>query len=164
VNTSEGRRRRRLHSAEFKAKVVAACGKPGVSIAAIALANKLNANLLRRWVVEAEHGQSDKKAVVPVSPSNPFPADTPAFVPISVEQPGVKTERAISIEGKRPANPSCRRAVDQCSCGQSAWSKFNRHPWSKFDRRRHTSALSAMQITFVRHNSSIPRLEVMPLE
>jgi transposase len=49
-----GRRRRRRHSATFKAEAVAACRRPGVSIAAAALARGLNANLLRRWVVEAE--------------------------------------------------------------------------------------------------------------
>lgn len=50
-DVSNGRQRRRKHGAEFKAKVVSACRKPGVSIAAVALANRLNANLLRRWVV-----------------------------------------------------------------------------------------------------------------
>ena len=49
-----GRRRRRAHSAEFKAQVVAACRSPGVSIAAVAMANGVNANLARRWVVDAE--------------------------------------------------------------------------------------------------------------
>ena len=34
-----GRRRRRKHSAEFKAQVVAACSMPGVSAAAMAMAN-----------------------------------------------------------------------------------------------------------------------------
>ena len=48
------RRRRRLHSAEFKAQVVAACNALGVSMAAVAMANGVNANLARRWVVEAE--------------------------------------------------------------------------------------------------------------
>lgn len=55
MNTKQGSpagRRRRLHSAEFKAKVVEACTRPGVSMAAVALAHGLNANLLRRWVVE----------------------------------------------------------------------------------------------------------------
>jgi transposase-like protein len=47
-----GGRRRRHHSAEFKAKVVEECARPGVSMAAVALAHGLNANLLRRWVVE----------------------------------------------------------------------------------------------------------------
>jgi transposase len=55
VNTKQGLpagRRRRRHSAEFKAKVVEECRRPGVSMAAVALAHGLNANLLRRWVVE----------------------------------------------------------------------------------------------------------------
>ncbi|WP_353885777.1 transposase, partial [uncultured Microbacterium sp.] len=47
-----GHRRRRRHSDEFKAKVVAACRQPGVSIASVALAHELNANLLRRWIHE----------------------------------------------------------------------------------------------------------------
>ena len=49
-----GRRRRREHSAEFKAQVVAACSAPGVSSAAVAMAHGLNPNLARRWVREAE--------------------------------------------------------------------------------------------------------------
>ncbi len=48
------RRRRRRHSREFKAEAISACLQPGISIAAVALARGLNANLLRRWVVEAE--------------------------------------------------------------------------------------------------------------
>jgi transposase len=51
-----GRRRRRAHSAEFKAQIVAACRSPGVSIAAVAMANGVNANLARRWVNDAERG------------------------------------------------------------------------------------------------------------
>jgi transposase-like protein len=34
--------------------VIEACRRPGVSIAAIALANGLNANMLRKWVIDAE--------------------------------------------------------------------------------------------------------------
>ena len=49
-----GRRRRREHSAEFEAQIVAACASPGVSIAAVAMANGVNANLARRWVLDAE--------------------------------------------------------------------------------------------------------------
>ena len=49
-----GRRQRRRHSPEFKESVIAACRRPGVSIAAIALANGLNANMLRKWVIDAE--------------------------------------------------------------------------------------------------------------
>jgi transposase len=42
---------RRKHSAEFKARVLAACREPGASIAAVALAHGLNANLVRKWLV-----------------------------------------------------------------------------------------------------------------
>lgn len=38
----------------FKARVVAACRQSGVSIASVALAHGLSANLLRRWVVETD--------------------------------------------------------------------------------------------------------------
>lgn len=48
------RQRRRKHSDEFKAEAVASCMQPGISIAAIAMARGINANLLRRWVQEAE--------------------------------------------------------------------------------------------------------------
>ena len=44
-------RRRRRHSAEFKARLIEECRRPGVSMAAVALANGVNANLLRNWVV-----------------------------------------------------------------------------------------------------------------
>jgi transposase len=52
----DGRARRRRHSVECKAAVVAECNRPGVSIAAAALRHQLNANLLRRWVVDARSG------------------------------------------------------------------------------------------------------------
>jgi transposase-like protein len=42
--------RRRRHSTESKAQAVKACMQPGISIAAVALHYRLNANLLRRWV------------------------------------------------------------------------------------------------------------------
>jgi transposase len=41
---------RRVHAAEFKAKVVAQCREPGASVAAVAMANGVNANLVRKWL------------------------------------------------------------------------------------------------------------------
>jgi transposase len=49
-----GRRRRRTHSAHFKAEAIGACQQSGVSIAAVALARGLNAAMLHRWVKQAE--------------------------------------------------------------------------------------------------------------
>ena len=46
--------RRRQHSAEFKAWIVAACQRPGVSIAAVARDNNLNDNLIHKWLRKAD--------------------------------------------------------------------------------------------------------------
>jgi len=40
------------YSNEFKRELVKACEAPGISTASVALANGVNANLLRRWVSE----------------------------------------------------------------------------------------------------------------
>jgi transposase len=53
-NQAGSRRRRRIHSDEFKARAVAICMQPGMSMAAVAMAHGVNANLLRRWVPEPE--------------------------------------------------------------------------------------------------------------
>jgi transposase len=65
------RRRRRRYSEEFKAEVVAACNGTGVSVAAIALAHRLNANLLPKGL--------------PGRPADLRPTAAPAFVPIALE-------------------------------------------------------------------------------
>lgn len=59
----ERRVRRRRYSDEFKASVIAQCMRPGVSIARIALEHELNANLLRRWVTNAERAASSGGAL-----------------------------------------------------------------------------------------------------
>lgn len=105
MNTSESgcgdRRRRRRHSAEFKARVVAACRKPGVSIAAVALDHRLNANLLRRWVVAAE-GAQETAPIAPkgVTSACPMPVSA-AFVPVEVQRSAAGTSQEIVIELRR---------------------------------------------------------------
>jgi transposase-like protein len=49
-----GRRTRRRHAPEFREQVVRAFRQPGMSIAAVALANGVNTNMVRKWVVDAE--------------------------------------------------------------------------------------------------------------
>ena len=47
----EGKRvEHRRHSWEFKAEVLQACREPGASVAGIALARGVNANLVHRWL------------------------------------------------------------------------------------------------------------------
>jgi transposase len=107
VNTSDdsyiARRRRRKHSAEFKAKVVSACRQPGVSIAAVALTNGLNANLLRRWVVTEERAQAANRVdAINVAPARSN-GESGAFIPVEVERRAVATAQEISIELRRGA-------------------------------------------------------------
>jgi transposase-like protein len=92
-----GRRRRRRHSVEFKATVIRECLKPGVSIAAVALAHSLNANMLRKWVIDAEH-----KGVAPVAAAAvQVPAQSlmppPTFVPLALAAPVVDGEIRIEL-------------------------------------------------------------------
>jgi transposase-like protein len=89
-----GRRRRRKHSAEFKAQVVAACRWPGVSIAAVACGHGVNANLARRWVVDAERRSGDQLATAAggVAPT--------AFVPLRLP-PAAPAPADIRIELRR---------------------------------------------------------------
>ena len=89
-----GRRRRRLHSDEFKADSVAAAAQPGVSMASVALARGINANLLRRWVRDAE--MPPVKAL-----SNALPS-SPTFVPVQLPEPVAPT-MDIRLELRRGA-------------------------------------------------------------
>lgn len=55
------KRSRRSHSAEFRRRVIAEASVVGASVAGVALANGLNANLLRKWIKA-----SGRTGVVPV--------------------------------------------------------------------------------------------------
>jgi transposase len=98
------RRRRRKHSDEFKAGAVASCMQPGMSMAAVAMAHGVNANLLRRWVREAEM----KPTAGPCGGMAPGEVQAPEhktlFVPVRLPAP---TETAalsdIRIELRRGA-------------------------------------------------------------
>lgn len=66
INLPPQGRRRGRYSDEFKARLIEACRHPGVSTAAVALANGINANLLRRWITEVEGSESiDREQLVP---------------------------------------------------------------------------------------------------
>jgi transposase len=67
---------RRRHSAELKARILAACAEPGASVARVAMENGLNANLVFKWRRRAAARQSARN-VVPVT----------EFVPVSMPAP-----------------------------------------------------------------------------
>ena len=105
-------RRRARYSEDFKRQVVAVCLEPGVSTAAIALANGLNANMLRRWVVESvQHipsvgpvrpgvltGVQAKTAFLPIrfdpppSPSSPSSPPSPPSPPVTSPAADIRIE------------------------------------------------------------------------
>lgn len=95
---------RRRHSAEFKAQAIAACLQPGVSIAAVALANQLNANFLRGWV-KAHRDQQE--AIVPANrridhSGAPPRSAPPTLVPVTMKAADVPPSGDIQIEIRRP--------------------------------------------------------------
>lgn len=103
------RRRRRRHSPEFRAAVIEACRQPGVSIAAVALANGLNANLLRKWVNDAErmhrHEPAGSMELSRCAPATPRRCGSPQ----QLAQP----HRALGRRGRRPRHTHARRPTLQ---------------------------------------------------
>jgi transposase len=91
-----GRRRRRIHSAHFKAEAVGACQQPGVSVAAVALARGLNAAMLHRWVREAERS-GRPIAIRTTRPSVAIESEA-GFLPVPLPNP---VSGAIRIEVRR---------------------------------------------------------------
>ena len=71
------RSNRRVHSAEFKARVLAECRQPDASVAAVAIGHGLNPNVVRKWVA----GQNLKRvgAAMPATASS---LATLQFVPV----------------------------------------------------------------------------------
>jgi len=61
---------RRVHSAEFKAEVMAQCREPGASVAAVAMAHGVNANVVRKWLA----GRGLKRAARVMQVHTPIPA------------------------------------------------------------------------------------------
>lgn len=82
---------------------MAACRKPGVSIAAVALDHRLNANLLRRWVVAAERTQEKAPITPPAVATASAMLANAAFVPVAVQRPPAVTSQEIMIELRRGA-------------------------------------------------------------
>ncbi len=91
------RRRRRRHSAEFKAAVIEECLKPGVSIAAVALAHGLNANMLRKWVIDGEHKVLAPRAIAEPAVEPP-PLPMPTFIPLALPAPVVDGEIHLELQ------------------------------------------------------------------
>jgi transposase len=89
---------RRYYSKAHQEAVVAKCLMPGASLAAVALANGFNANLVRKWVRERQAGNALARTAVRLLP-----------VTIQAEQTRAPVARVVS---KR--SPARAR---RCDCG-----------------------------------------------
>lgn len=87
-------RTHRTYTAQFKAELVAACGQPGVSIAALAGQHAMNANVLHRWL--KEHRLSGRHQLAVHGPA--------AFIALQLPAPAQQPEtREIKVELRRGA-------------------------------------------------------------
>ncbi len=86
---TESSRKRRRYGAQLKAQIVAECEQPGASVAKVAMAHGINANIVHGWRKLAREAGT---ATVPER-----------FVPVTVAPvvPPVAHERAIEIELRR---------------------------------------------------------------
>ena len=84
------RRRRRTHSPEFKAAVVAACRQPGIFVAAIARQHDLNDNLVHKWLREAKQSEPAlSPTAMPAPPGAGLASGSPvahSFLPVQVAE------------------------------------------------------------------------------
>jgi transposase len=109
-----GRRKRRKHSVEFKARAVAACRQTGASLAATAMAHGINANLLRRWLIAQE---ADERA--PAIHQNVALA-AGEFVPLQLRAPSAAAPD-IRIQIKRGTSTVSINWPIQEAAGCAAW-------------------------------------------
>ncbi|MDM0037044.1 transposase [Variovorax sp. J22P271] len=83
---------RRRHAAELKRQVLAACAEPGASVAQVALAHGLNANLVHKWRRVVDAGGIASK-----------PSDQQAEFVLLTLAPGLSIASDIHLELRRGA-------------------------------------------------------------
>lgn len=75
---------RRTHSPEFKAQVLAACRQPGGSIAGVAMAHGINANVVHKWLA----GIGMKRSGQHLPPGAQSPMAPVQFLPVGLSPNG----------------------------------------------------------------------------
>ena len=101
---------RRRHSKAQKVAIVRQCLEPGTSLAGVALAHRVNANMVRKWVVKYQQGGYGQP-----------PGPGPELLPVVVKPPS--TSRTVQRQLLFPANLIVAE-----------------HPHATADRRRHGNA------------------------
>ncbi len=86
---TDKRRTRRNHSPELKAQILAECAAPGTSVAKVAMAHGINANVVHGWRKVAREGTGAEAA--PLA----------GFIPI-----------AVGAEPSAPAKEACHISIE----------------------------------------------------
>jgi transposase len=97
---TDKKRTRRNYSTELKAQVLAECEVPGCSVAQVAMAHRINANIVHGW------RQSARQAAHQVARQSDEPATKPqTFVPVVIAPPRQqpKANDPIEVELRRGA-------------------------------------------------------------
>jgi transposase len=107
--TTENKRIRRTHTAVLKSQILAECEVPGASVARVAMAHGINANIVhgwRRWARERKQA----------------PTAQTSFVPLAIEA-AVQTERSVAIELRRGAVSMTLNWPLSASAELAAWTR-----------------------------------------
>ena len=89
---------RRTYSREYKLEIVQECSGRNVSVAGVALTHGINANLLRRWIVQHRKGRLlAMPAMLPVTLSAP----TALPAPVGSKHAGAAGVIEIELESAR---------------------------------------------------------------
>ena len=85
---TDNKRIRRNHSPALKAQILAQCAAPGASVAKVAMAHGINANIVHGWRKLARDGAQ------PALPA-------PVFVPVRIEPPAQHLEPPVPAAAQR---------------------------------------------------------------
>lgn len=96
VSVAKPSQSRRRFSREFKAEIVTQCQAPRASVSRISLDNGLNANMVRRWIKEAQRAGDV---------SSTSPAFVPVNLPAANAAPSPDKRSTIRIEIPRADGP-----------------------------------------------------------
>jgi transposase len=100
IMPTEPKRTRQERSPELKAKVLAECEQPGASVAQVALAHGVNANLVHGWrKLERERRLAASQALDAAKVASAASNESASFVPVTVEQR--VSEATIELEIRR---------------------------------------------------------------
>jgi transposase len=91
---------RRTYTSAYKRDVVRQCSEAGVSVAAVAMQNGINANLVRRWIVR------QRRELVAASAKPP-----PAMLPVAIDAAATVSVLEAGIGGNASSKPKCAAAA-----------------------------------------------------